>query len=88
MPLLITRIINESRENKEAASPCWSPSETLRGRRLGSFCLLLMAVKNRKVPVNGKKMGYILFRANERTREHGTSGQRGFTVYNIRKHTT
>jgi hypothetical protein len=75
MPLLITKIIkNESRENKEAASPCWSLSATLRGRRLEIFCLLLMVVNSREVPVNGKKMGYTLFRANKRTREHGTCG--------------
>ena len=33
MPILITKIIkNESCKNKEAASPCWSRSATLRGR--------------------------------------------------------
>jgi hypothetical protein len=57
MPLLSTKIIkNESRENKEAASPCWSPSATLRGRRLEIFCLLRMAVNSREVHVNGKKI--------------------------------
>jgi hypothetical protein len=56
MPLLITKIIkNESRKNKEAASPCWSPSATLRGRRLEIFCLLHMAVNSREVPMNGKR---------------------------------
>ena len=68
MPLLITKIKNQSRENKEAASPCWRPSATLRSRRPEIFCLLRMAVNSRKVPANGKKMGYTLFCANERTR--------------------
>jgi hypothetical protein len=55
MPLLIIKIIrNESRENKEAASPCWSQSVTLRGRSLKIVCLLHMAVNSREVPVNGK----------------------------------
>jgi hypothetical protein len=49
-------IINyESRENKEAASPCWSPSATLHFRRLKHFGLLRMAVNSHEVPVNGKK---------------------------------
>ena len=62
MALLITKIIkNESRENKEATSPCWSPSATLRGRRLKIFCLLLMAVNSRKVAVNGKKWVTLYF---------------------------
>jgi hypothetical protein len=56
MPLLITKIIkNESREKKEAAFPCWSPSATLRGRRLEIFRLLRMAVNSHEVTVNGKK---------------------------------
>jgi hypothetical protein len=54
MPFLTTEIINnESRENKEAASPCWSPSATLRGRRLEIFCLLL--------PVKGQKWVTLYF---------------------------
>jgi hypothetical protein len=62
MPILVTKIIkNESREKKEAAPPCWSPSATLRGRRLEIFCLLLMAVNTREVPVNGKKWVTLYF---------------------------
>jgi hypothetical protein len=62
MPLLITKTIkNGSRENKEAACPCWSPSATLHGRRLKIFCLLLMAVNSRKVAVNGKKWVTLYF---------------------------
>jgi hypothetical protein len=62
MPLLITKIIkNKNRENKAAASPCWSPYATLRGRRLEIFRLLLKAVNNRKVPVNGKKWVTLYF---------------------------
>jgi hypothetical protein len=62
MPLLITKIIkNESRESKEAASPCWSPSAMLHGRRLKLFRLLRMAVNSRKVPVNGKKWVTLYF---------------------------
>ena len=62
MPLLITKIIkNESRENKEAASPCWSPSSTLHSRRLKIVCLLRMAVNSREVPVNGKKWVTLYF---------------------------
>ena len=44
----------------------------LRGWRLKIFCLLRMAVNSREMPVNGKKIGYTLFCADERTREHGT----------------
>jgi hypothetical protein len=50
---------NESRENKEAASPCWSPSATLRRTRLEIFRLPRMAVDSREVPVvakNGLKL--------------------------------
>jgi hypothetical protein len=49
-PLLTTKIIfkNESRENKEAACPYWSPSGMLHGRRHKIFCLLRMAVSGRK----------------------------------------
>jgi hypothetical protein len=48
MPLLITEIIkNESHENKEAVSPCWSPSAMLRSRRLEMFCLLRMAMNGK-----------------------------------------
>jgi hypothetical protein len=62
MPISITKIIiNESRENKEAASPCWSPSAILRDRRLEIFCLLLMAVNSCEVPVNGKKWDTLYF---------------------------
>jgi hypothetical protein len=62
MPLLITKIIkNESRENKEAASPCWSPSVTLRGRRLVIFGLLRMAVNSCEVPVNVKNWVTLYF---------------------------
>jgi hypothetical protein len=60
MPLLITKIIkNESRENKEAA--CWSPSAMLRGSRLEIFCLLLIAVNIREVPVDGKRWVTLYF---------------------------
>jgi hypothetical protein len=62
MPLLITKIIkNESRENKEAASPCWSPTVTLRGRRVEIFCLLLTAANSYEVPMNGKKCVTLYF---------------------------
>jgi hypothetical protein len=62
MPLLITKIIkNESHKNKEAASPCCSPSAMLRGRRLEIFCLLRMAVNSCEVPVNGKKWVTLYF---------------------------
>jgi hypothetical protein len=76
MPLLITKIIkNESCENKEAASPCWSPSATLRCRRLEIVCLLRMAVNSREVPGNGKKWVTLYFtRMSEPTNtEHADS---------------
>jgi hypothetical protein len=61
MPLLNTKIINESHENKEAASPCWSPSVTLCGRRLEIFRLLRVAMTSREVPMNGKKWVTLYF---------------------------
>jgi hypothetical protein len=68
---------NQKPQNKEAASPCWSPTVTLRGRRLEIFCLLLMAMNSREVPVNGKKWVTLYF---ARMSEHGTRGYRGLTV--------
>jgi hypothetical protein len=62
MPLLITKIIkNEIQENKEPASPCWSPSAMLHGRCLEIFCLLRMAVNSCEVPVYGKKWVTLYF---------------------------
>jgi hypothetical protein len=75
MPLLITKNIKTSRENKEAACPCSSPSVTLCGRRLKIFCLLRVAVNSCEVPVNGKKWVTLYFvRMSEPTNtEHADS---------------